>query len=110
MAQIITKISQAKVINRLDTYNHTALTTGLYTVSVVMTEIPPSGISIAIQKNGSTQATSVSPSATQNEIQMSLVMNLVPTDLISVVITSGSVADTQLNTIKGILNIRTGMI
>lgn len=108
MAQIITKISQAKVINSLDTYNHTATTTNMYTVAIMMTEIPPSGISIAIQKNGVTQATSTAPAATQNEIQMRLVMNLVPTDLISVVITSSD--DKNMNTIKGILNIHTGAV
>lgn len=111
MAQIISKISQSKVIARLDTYNHTALSTSMYVVDVQMTEIPPSGLIITIQKNGVTAVTTSSaPAAAQSILDLRTILNCVPTDLISVILSSANSADTGLNVIKGILNIRTGSV
>lgn len=108
MAQIITGIGQSKVLNSLDTYNHTTLQATIYTVSVRMTMIPPSGLSVVIQRNGSPIASSASPSAAQSNINLQIQVNCAANDLLSVVLSSGNVADTQFNDLKGILTIDVG--
>lgn len=108
MAQTITKISQTTVINRLDTYNHTAASTSIYGVDVKLSEVPASGISIVVQLNGSTKATSTAPSATQNHIELHTTLNCTATDVISVIISSANAIDKQLNTVQGIIAITRG--
>lgn len=108
MAQTVTGIESSKVISNLDTYNHTTLAAGLYTVSLSMNEIPPSGVSIAIQLNASTKITSVAPSSTQSHVSVSLTMNCATSDLISVVVSSATASDANKNAVKGILSIRRG--
>lgn len=108
MAQTITRIDQSKVISQLDTYNHTALQNSMYMVSVDMSEVPPSGISIVINQNGSPKATSTAPSATQSNIKLQVVLNCAASDVIGIAITSSNAIDKALNGIKGILSIHTG--
>lgn len=110
MAQTINKISASKVILALDTYNHTALNTGMYTTEVRLTEVPPSGISIAIKKNGSTQSTSIAPAAGQNHVDIVYTMSVTAADVIGVTLSSSTANDLEKNTIKGILSIRQGSV
>jgi hypothetical protein len=110
MAQIITGISQSKVLSSLDTYNHTAGAAQMYTVNVKMSELPPSGLSIVIQQNGSPMATSVAPAATQGELDLRIVLNCAISDVISVILSSSNVQEAGRNQIKGILNITPGII
>lgn len=108
MAQVITGIGQAKVLNQLDTYNHTALAASMYMVSVSCDEIPPSGISIAIKQNGSTIVTSVAPTTAQKNVKIQVVLNCALNDVIGIVLSSAVASDTGLNVIKAILNIHQG--
>lgn len=108
MAQTITGIGKTKILNQLDTYNHTALTTNMYMVSISVSEQPPSGMSILIQQNASTKASFSSPTPTQGVINLQVVLNCTASDVISVVLSSSSANDKGLNSIRGILNIHVG--
>jgi len=110
MAQTITGISQTKVINALDTYNHTALNDGMYSVSITLSEQPPSGMSILIKQNSSTKASFSSPVPSQQAINLQVVMNCAANDVIGVVLSSSNANDQQLNSIKAILNIHQGSV
>lgn len=108
MAQILPGIESSHVISRLDTYNHTAELASMYKVSVVMNEIPPSGLSIIIEQNGSPVASSAVPASGQQIVQLQTVLNCAVSDLISVVISSSLAAETGPNIVKGIINIHPG--
>lgn len=108
MAQNITGIMQTKILNQLDTYNHTALLTSMYMVSISVSEQPPSGMSILIQQNSATKASFSSPTPTQGAISLQVVLNCAANDVISVVLSSSSANDKGLNSIRGLLNIHPG--
>jgi hypothetical protein len=108
MAQTISNIESTHVIAELDTYNYTVLKAQMYTVELDMSEQPPSGLSINIQQNGSSKATSTQPTTAQSHIPLRIVMNCAVNDVISVVLSSSNSNDQQLNSIKGILNIHEG--
>lgn len=73
---------------------------GLYNVHVECTEVPPSGISILVKKNGSTIYTAPVISPTQNALQFKTHMLLADSDAITVVMASAESIDNQLNTVK----------
>lgn len=110
MAQILPREEQSTVVCQLDTYNHTADATSPYTVKVSASDIPPSGLSIAIKLNGSTQVTSIAPSAAQNHLDVELKMNCAMNDIIGVAISSAVASDTGPNAFKAIINIRKGNV
>lgn len=110
MAIAISGISKSKVLSNLNTYNHTALQTSMYTVSIRLTEIPPSGVSIVIKQNSSTIATSVAPSSTQNHIELRAQLNCTINDVIGVVLSSAVASDSLANTVKAILDINIGAL
>lgn len=108
MAQIITGTTQSKVINQLDTYNHTAGASTMYRVEVRLNEIPSSGITIAIKQNASTIITTAVPAAGQNHIEVRTVLNCIQNDVIGVVIASSTPGDQGGNSFKAILTINQG--
>lgn len=108
MAQTIQNIEQAKVLNRLDTYNYTTDAASMYMVAISLSELPPSGMSIVIQQNGSTKASVSSPAISQNHMDLQVVMNCASSDVISVILSSSNSNDQQLNSIRGTLNIHKG--
>lgn len=110
MSQTITKLSRSTVINQLDTYFHTTLAATMYTVEVSMTDVPPSSLLVAIQQNGSTKLTSTAESATQNHTEARVTMNCAIGDTLTIVVSSTAPIDSQLNNIKGIINIRQGSV
>lgn len=108
MAQNIINIGQAKILNALDTYNHTALTSNMYMVAISVTEQPPSGLSVVIKQNGTTKATAALPAASQNHVDLQVVLNCVANDVIAVVLSSSSAIDNNINVLRGTLNIHIG--
>lgn len=110
MAQTVTKISQSKVINQLDTYNHTALSSTVYTVSVRLDVIPTSGISVVIKNNSSTIITSTAPTTAENNVQVQAKINCAANDVIGVIFTSSTASDQGGNSFKAILDIRQGLV
>ena len=109
MAQIVGDFQKGtKVISSLDTYNHTAASSSMYTVTLAMSEQPPSGLVIQIKQNSSVIATSTTPTTAQGIVQLQAVINASINDVIGVVVSSSSATDRAINQIKGILNIRQG--
>lgn len=93
----------------LNTYNHTAAATSLYTIEVRCTEVPTSTLSIVIKNNSSTLATSATPAAGQNNINLRAQVNCTLNDVIGVVVTSSSPIDQQLNNVQTTITIRQGL-
>lgn len=132
MAQTITGISKTKILTNLDTYNHTTLNSGTYTMSLAVNEHPVSGITIAMKRNGSTILTTAAPTsqnsasvtgagsgpltaAAQSElgqqvVQASISVNCTAGDVLTVVIASATAHDSKSNDFKGILSIRQGSV
>lgn len=110
MATTITNIAQTKVLNQLDTYNHTALLSSMYTVEMDLNEIPPSGITITIQQNSSTKASLSAPAASQSAMSLRTILNCAANDIISVIIASSTPSDQLGNSFKGILKITPGTV
>lgn len=110
MAITISGISKTKVLSSLDTYNHTALQSSIYTVVVQLSEVPPSGMSIDIQQNSSSKASVSAPQASQSHMELQVKLNCTANDVISVVLASSSAIDKQLNNIKATLKITPGLI
>lgn len=111
MATIITGITKTKILTNLDTYNHTTLTAGMYTVRCTLSEQPPSGVILTIQQNSVTKATTTTiPGATQEIVDLQIVLNCAISDVIGVVVTSSNPTDTGKNVIKAILNIHQGSV
>jgi hypothetical protein len=133
MSTTITGIGQSKVINNLDTYIHTTALTSMYTISMMVSERPVSGIIITLQHNGSTVASTSAPTAPalapnvtgagsgtltapttasigQQLVQLSATINCTAGDTISAIVSSSTAHDSKPNDFKGILNIRPGTI
>jgi len=108
MATIITGIGQSKVLSNLDTYNHTVLSSSMYMVSVQASERPVSGLSIVIQQNGVTKATSIAPASTQELVSLQIVLNCAVNDVIAVVLSSSVAEDQKMNRVKALLDIHAG--
>ncbi len=107
MANYFNAVAPVAVVG-LGTWTHNVVTPGLRTISAVASEVPPSGLSIVINVNGSPIATSVAPSAGQNHISLEVKTICAANDVITVVMSSSSVIDNQLNTVKTIIQTRAG--
>lgn len=94
------KDNQSNIICGLGTYTHTVVVAGMFFVSATCLENPPSGVSIVIQLNGTPIATSTAPAASQEAINIQTLLTCNVNDVISVVISSSSAIDNQLNTVK----------
>jgi len=110
MSQPVSGISQSKSIGALDTYSHTALANGPYTVSIILTVQPPSGMNIQLKQNSTVVASAAISSAQQSHIQLQAPMMCTQGDVMSVVLTSSNPNDANPANIKGILNIHTGVL
>lgn len=102
------KVSQSNVICGLGTWTHTVALTQMYNVLVRCTEHQGSAISIVIQLNGVTQATSTAPSQPQRAINISQLLNCTAGDVISVILSSSAAVDQQLNNVKTNIIVRQG--
>lgn len=103
------KDNQSNVIVGLGTYVHTVKSTNMYFVNVQVLEVPPSSIVISILQNGTPVVTSSAPAAAQMALNLQKILNCTAGDVISVSITSSSVLDKQLNTVKSIIIIHQGL-
>ena len=83
MATTITNMISSKVISNLDTYNYTVQTAALHYVSLVINEIPPSGITITIKQNSTTLASTSAPNIAQQVIQLAATTNCAVNDVLS---------------------------
>lgn len=98
-------LNQPFVSVGLPTFAYTVPTggAGIYSVRVTLSDVPPSGISILIKKNGVTTYTVPieTLSATQNFIKYKTPpWSLADADAVTVVLASAEAVDNQLNTVK----------
>lgn len=94
----------------LTTSNYTVPTggAGMYNVAMQVSEIPPSGISIVVNKNSSPVYTAPVVSPTQSALQFKQDFLLADADVISVVVSSANANDNLLNSVKTNLSIGQG--
>lgn len=107
MSQILT-LNQSFMLTGLDTLTYTVPATGLYSVAVQSTEVPPSGISIVVKQNGSTVYTAPTLSPTQSAIQFRQVFNFTAADAIQVILSSAAATDNAINNVKSNIIIQQG--
>jgi hypothetical protein len=95
---------------QLDTYTLTTSTTAAHVCKVMVTEIPPSGITVTIKQNASTIASTSAPAASQGVINLSATMPITSGDTISVVLASSTASDQSPNSFKANINIHRGSL
>lgn len=93
-------LNQSQVLSGLATMTYTVPTTGIYSVAVQSTEIPPSGISIVVNDNASPVYTAPALSPTQSAIQFRQYFNWTAADAITIVLSSSNANDLAINNVK----------
>lgn len=102
----ILKDAESNAIVGLGTNQHTCANTSLYVVDVRTTIVPTSGLSIVINLNGSPVATSTAPGSNDIFASLHASMECVPTDIITVVLSSSTLQDIlNLNNVKSVISI-----
>lgn len=107
MANILL-IEQPFVFCGLGTLTHTLASTGNYNVKVQLSENPPSGLSLVVNKNGSPIFTAPTITPTQIAQQFKTAFQAAANDVITVVLSSSSQIDNNLNTVKSSISIGGG--
>jgi hypothetical protein len=93
----------------LVTITYTIPTTGLYNITVALSEIPPSGLSVVINDNGSPIFTAPTITPTQIAQQFKYSFQATASHVITVVLSSSSAIDAQLNSVKSQITIGQGL-
>lgn len=101
-------LNQPYVNVGLDTMTYTVPSTGLYNVQVSLTEIPPTGLSVVINDNGSPIFTAPSITPTQLAQQFKFGFQATAGHAITVVLSSAAAIDAQLNSVKSTITIGQG--
>ena len=96
------------LISGLDTWNYTVPTggAGAYSVHAEITEVPPTGLTAIVKKNGSTIFTAPTISPTQIAQQFKFGFLVADADAISVVIASSTAIDLVANNVKATVTIQ----
>lgn len=102
---ITLKDTQTNVFCGLGTFTYNVTVAGLYAASATATELPPSGLSIVINQNGSPVTTSLTPSTAQQIVSAQTPISCAVNDVITFVLSSSSANDLMLNTLKTLINI-----
>lgn len=108
MAQTLQNMDQSKVISSLDTYNYEIPANGMHMIHVQMNEVPPSGLSVVIERNSVQVASSGTLAASQSIIDLQIVLNCTAGDDISIIVSSSEAEEAAPNAVKGIINIHPG--
>ena len=101
-------LNQSQVLSGLATMTYTVPTTGIYSVALQSTEIPPSGISIVVNDNGSPVYTAPALSPTQSAVQFRRYFNWTAADAITIVLSSSNANDLAINNVKTNIIIQQG--
>lgn len=99
---------QSQVMSGLGTATFTVATAGFYTLTCQSTIPPNSALSIAVNKNGSSQFTVNAPTPTQASISAGGRIQCAATDTLTVVLTSANAVDSVPNTVKSVINLFQG--
>lgn len=101
-------LNQSYVNVGLDTMTYTVPTTDNYNVKFQVTEIPPSGLSIVVNDNGSPIFTAPTIGQLQSALQFKFSFPAIATHVIAVVISSSAASDQPINNVKSIISIGQG--
>jgi hypothetical protein len=104
-------ILQQSASSGLSTDTFKVTTAGMYTINVMSTDLPPSGIVITLSQSGS-QTVSVSTPTTsplQAHIEINAKFNCAVNDILTVALASSAPADQPPNLIKTLINLRMGL-
>jgi len=110
MATIISNSASSIVVSNLDTYQFTVPLASLYRVSCRASEIPPSGLQITINQNGSQLAQTVVPAASQNHTELTLIVNAAASDVLQIVLSSAVASDSLMQAVKAIIKFSPGQV
>ncbi len=106
MATTIPSFVHQYNFSNLDTYSYTIGSSATHHLAVKLTDvIPPSGVTITIQRNGTTIATA--PQAT-TEMNVEITLALTAGDVMTFIIASSTFTDSNPNQIKGFINVYQG--
>lgn len=89
----------------LGTGTFTAAAAGALQIDVYSTMVPPSGLSVVINQNGSPIYTSPTPTAVDQTVRISTVAQVAVSDVITVVLSSTNLNDAPPNNIKTSVNL-----
>jgi hypothetical protein len=78
----------------------TAPSAGLYNLAAQITEIPPSGLSIVVNQNGTPVYTAPVLTPTQSAIQFKVDLDCAASDVITLVLSSSNANDLLLESVK----------
>lgn len=92
----------------LTTSTFTIPTAGIYYVSFQCSEVPPSGLTVVVNNNGSPIFTAPVITPTQIALQFKINHLFAATDVVTIVTSSASAIDSQLNTVKTSVSIGQG--
>jgi hypothetical protein len=81
---------------------------GLYNIAAQITEIPPSGLSVVVNKNASPVYTAPTITPTQSALQFKTSLPLADADVVTVVLSSSQPNDKLLNSVKSNLALGQG--
>ena len=101
-------LNQARVDVGLVTDTFTIPATGQYNLEAQITEIPPSGLSIVVNQQGSPIYTSTAFPPTQGSLQFKVAINGTLNDAITFVLSSSTANDLLLNSVKTNVSIGQG--
>lgn len=93
----------------IETKTFTIPTTGLYTVRVEYTVVPPSSLVVLVKNGASTVFTAPTLTPTQSELRFSVTLLCTAADVITVVPSSAAAVDNLLNSVKSIVSIANGI-
>jgi hypothetical protein len=97
------KDTESNIEMGLNTFTYTVLVAGIYNFIIQSSLLPPSGLSIVINQNGSPVATSAAPTATQSHVELEAPgVNCAVNDVITFVLTSSVALDAGT---KSLINI-----
>lgn len=101
-------LNQPQVSIGLQTQTYTIPSTDLYSIAVQLSEVPPSGLSVVVNDNGSPIFTAPTITPTQIAQQFRVSKQLTAGHVITVVFSSAVAIDAALNSVKATTTIMQG--
>lgn len=92
----------------LGTWTYTVSVAGPYHVSAFLNLVPPTGVSVAIEKNGSNVITTGALNPNATEYNLDCFIAAAVSDVITIVVSTANTPDLSVQTIKAVMNLRAG--
>lgn len=92
----------------LGTWTMTVSAAGLYHASAFVNLVPPTGVSVAINQNGTNIITTGTLNPNATEYNLDCFIEAAAGDVINMVVSTANTPDLSVSTIKSIFNLRAG--